>query len=229
MKHRDRYNILTDCQHNFRRRKSYETQLVTLLYDLASSLDKGIQTYMVVLDFSKAFDRVNQRLMWKFHHYGIRDSTHRWVTSFLTGRAQRVFVEGFSSGSVPDVSGAPQGSILGLLLFLLFINNLPDKITSNTRHFADDCIIYRQINDTEDCIFLQDDLHALAKWESNWDMAFHPQKCNVLNISRSRSPINFSFHLKGYVLELQEPTKYLGVDLQSSLSWKIHIDKANIS
>ena len=134
-------------------------------------------------------------------------------------------VEGCSSGSVPVVSGVPQGTVLGPLLFLLFINDLPDKIVSNTRLFADDCIVYRQINRPEDCLTLQGDLDTLAEWESKWGMAFHPKKCSVLSITRSRSPVKYSYRLKGHVLESQDSTKYFGVDIQSSLSLKTHIDR----
>ena len=181
---------------------------------------------MVVLDFSKAFDRVpHQRLLRMLHHYGIRGSKYHWISSFLSGRTQKVIVEGCSSDSVPVVSGVPQGSVLGPLLFLLFINDLADKIVSNTRLFADDCIVYRQINRHEDCLILQENLNSLAEWESKWGMAFHPQKCSVLSITRSRFPVKYSYRLKGHVLDLQDSTKYLGVDIQSSLSWKTHIDR----
>ena len=226
MKHVDTQSILTDCQHGFRARRSCESQLVTLTHDLASSLDNGKQTDMVVLDFSKAFDRVpHQRLLRKLHHFGIRGSTYHWISSFLSGRTQKVIIEGCSSDSVPVVSRVPQGSVLGPLLFLLFINDLPDKIVSNTRLFAYDCIVYRQINRPEDCFILQEDLNSLAEWESKWGMAFHPQKCSVMSITRSRSPVKYSYRLKGHVLDLQDSTKYLGVDIQSSLSWKTHIDR----
>ena len=226
MKHVDKHSILSDCQHGFRARRSCETQLVTLQHDLASTLDKGVQTDMVVLDFSKAFDRVpHRRLLRKLHHYGIRGNTHQWITSFLLGRIHRVTVEGCSSDSVPVVSGVPQGSVLGPLLFLLFINDLPDKIISKTRLFADDCIVYRPIYDKNDCAVLQQDLDALAEWESKWGMEFHPQKCSVLRVSRSRSPIIHSYKLKGHILITENTTKYLGVDLQTTLSWKTHIDR----
>ena len=134
-------------------------------------------------------------------------------------------VEGFSSDSVPVVSGVPQGSVLGHLLFLLFINDLPDKIISKTRLFADDCIVYRPIHDLSDCAVLQQDLDALAEWESKWGMEFHPQKCSVLRVSRSRSPISHPYKLKGHILIAEDTTKYLGIDLQTTLSWKTHIDR----
>ena len=226
LKHLDHHKILSDCQHGFRARRSCETQLVTLCHDLTSSLDKGTQTDMLVLDFSKAFDRVpHQRLLRKLQHFGVRGSLHSWIASFLSDRTQSVVVEGSSSDSVPVVSGVPQGSVLGPMLFLLFINDLPDKIASNTRLFADDCIVYRQIKNTSDCKALQEDLNMLAEWETKWGMAFHPQKCSVLSVTRSRNPFKFNYGLKGHILELQDCTKYLGVDIQSSLSWKNHIDR----
>ena len=134
-------------------------------------------------------------------------------------------VKGCASDSVPVVSGVPQGSVLGPLLFLLFINDLPDKIISQTRLFADDCIVYRPIKDPEDCAILQQDLHTLADWEKKWGMDFHPQKCSILSIARARSStIEHPYTLKGHILEVQDVTKYLGVDLQRNLSWKPHID-----
>ena len=201
-------------------------EVVTLFHDLTSTLDKGVQTEMVVLDFSKAFDRVpHGRLLRKLHHYGIRGNTHQWITSFLLGRTQRVLVEGCASDNVPVVSGVPQGSVLGPLLFLLFINDLPDKIISKTRLFADDCIVYRPVYDHSDCTALQQDLDTLAEWEAKWGMAYHPQKCSVLSVSRARSPIRYPYKLKRHILEAEDSTKYLGVDLQTTLSWKTHIDR----
>ena len=106
---------------------------------------------MVIFDVSKAFDRVpHKRLLRKLHHYGIRGHLHSWITSFITGRFQKVVVEGSESDSVPVISGVPQGSVLGPLLFLLFINDLSDNIGSSTRLFADNCIVYRTVRDHTD-------------------------------------------------------------------------------
>ena len=139
IEHVDHHQIFSDCQHGFWARKSCETQMVTLINNLSSSLDRGDQTDMVILDFSKAFDRVwHKRLLRKLHHYDLRGHLHSWITSFLIGRSQMVIVEGSESESAPVISGVPQGSVLGPLLFLLFINDLPNNIGSNTRLFADD-------------------------------------------------------------------------------------------
>ena len=119
IKHVDYHQILSDCQHGFRARGSCETQLVTMIKDLSSSLDRGDQSDMVILDFSKVFDRVpHRRLLQKLHHYGIRGHLHSWITSFLTARSQNIIVEGSESESAPVISGIPQGSVLGQLLFL---------------------------------------------------------------------------------------------------------------
>ena len=105
--------MLTDCQHGFRARRSCETQHVTLLHDLALTSDKGIQSNKVVLDFSKAFDRVpHGRLLRMRYHYDIRGNTHQWISSFLLGRTQRVVVKGSSLDSVSVVSGFQQSSVL---------------------------------------------------------------------------------------------------------------------
>ena len=114
---------------------------------------------------------------------------------------------------------------MGPLLFLLFINDLSDKIRHQTRLFADDCIVYRPINGPEDCAILQQDLHALADWEHTWGMEFHPKKYSIMSILRARSKIKHQYILKGHTLEVQDATKYLGVDQQSTLSWKLHIDR----
>ena len=226
VKHLERYNILNDCQHGFRANRSCETQILTLYHELASSLDKKVQTDMIILDFSKAFDRVpHQRLLKTVHHYGIRGNTHQWISSFLNSRTQQVQVEGQSSEKVPVVSGVPQGSVLGPVLFLMFINDLPDNINSRTRLFADDCILYRQIRNNNDQHLLQEDLDRLATWEKTWGMEFHPQKCSVLRISKARGPRTFQYQLKGVTLEEEQSSKYLGVDIQSNLSWKNHISR----
>ena len=98
------------------------------------------QTDFIVMDFAKAFDKVpHRRLLHKLDYYGILGSTHKWISSWLSGRSQQVVLNGQASDPVPFLSGVPQGSVLGPILFLFFINDLPDNIKSSVRLFADDC------------------------------------------------------------------------------------------
>ena len=129
------------------------------------------------MDFAKAFDKVpHRRLLYKLEYYGIRGSTHKWISSWLSERSQKVVLDGQASDPVPVLSGVPQGSVLGPVLFLIFINDLPENIRSSVRLFADDCVLYRNIKSPIDCQILQDDLNSLAQWETDWQMKFNVAK-----------------------------------------------------
>ena len=112
----------------------------------------------------------HRRLLYKLGYYGIRGSTHKWISSWLSERSQKVVLDGQASDPVPVLSGVPQGSVLGSVLFLIFINDLPDNIRSSVRLFADDCVLYRNIKSPIDCQILQDDLNSLSQWETDWQM-----------------------------------------------------------
>ena len=160
------YLYLYDLQHGFREKRSCETQLTMLVEDLARNGSKGKQTDLILLDFSKAFDKVkHSKLIWKLHQYGIRSNVLRWVQAFLGNRSQSVVVKGEESDSVPVCSGVPQGSVLGPILFLIYINDLPDTITSKVRLFADDTALYLTIEGENDSATLQHDLEKLSMWE----------------------------------------------------------------
>ena len=107
----------------------------------------------------------------------------------------------------------------------LFINDLPKHIQSKVRLFADDCIVYREINSKADCEIIQEDFHALERWESTWAMEFHPAKCSVIRVATFRDLLMLSYKLKGHQLQAKTTSKYLGVDLSNSLDWKPHIDR----
>ena len=188
--HLNRNNVLYGLQHGFREKRSCETQLIELVEELSRKLSNGHQVDLVLLDFSKAFDKVNHlKLLFKLSSHGVKGQTLKWISSFLGGRTQAVVLEGECSPEVPVTSGVPQGSVLGPLLFLLYINDLPENIQSQVRLFADDTAVYLTVDSQNDSIILQNDLDTLQKWELTWDMEFNPSKCQVLHISRAQQPI----------------------------------------
>jgi hypothetical protein len=222
--HLQENKILADSQHGFRKGRSCETQLILTVDDLSSTLDKSGQTDTILLDFSKAFDKVpHQRLLLKLQYYGIRGQTLRWIQSYLTDRTQQVVVEGKTSPVGKVTSGVPQGSVLGPTLFLVYINDLGKNIKSTVRLFADDTILYRKIQNHNDATLLQKDLKELEKWESDWQMLFNADKCFVLPVTRKHNPIETTYSLHNQNLEEVTSSKYLGVELTKSLNWGTHV------
>jgi len=185
--HLEKYDILTSFQHGFRKAHSCETQLLLTVDDLMRSFDQKIQSNVAILDFSLAFDTVqHERLLGKLGYYGIRKSIHNWIRAFIYNRQMWVAVDRESSCKARVASGIPQGTVLGPLLFLLFINDLPSVVSprTTTRLFADDSLIYREIKTGEDQVTLQRDLSVLVTWAKIWGMQFNPVKCNVMRINR---------------------------------------------
>ena len=157
--------ILVPAQHGFRKRRSTVSQLIHTSNDLAHCLNHKSQVDGILLDFTKAFDRVSHsHLLHKLSHYGIRQNYLAWAKSFLSNRTQRVIIDGKFSNFSPVLSGVPQGTVLGPAFFLCYINDLPDHVSSKIRLFADDAFLYREIKTNADHHALQSDLTALAKW-----------------------------------------------------------------
>ena len=180
MEHLERNNILYDLQHGFRSSRSCETQLVSFIQELAKNSDDNIQTDVIVMDFAKAIDKVpHKRLLYKLKYYGIETNTLNLIADFLTSHTQTVILDGEQSENIHVTSGVPQGTVLGHILFLVYINDLYEYIQHSTlRLFAYDSIIYKTVKNKQDAQKLQDDLTAAAKWEKDWLMSFHPDKCS---------------------------------------------------
>ena len=171
MKHLQDHHILNQCQYGFRQGYSCEAQLASVLDDILHDLDHLKQVDLIFLDFCKAFDTVpHSRLLLKLSLYGIQNNVNLWIQSWLTQRVQRVVVNGSHSTWLSVKSGVPQGSVLGPLLFLIYINDIVKDISSNLRLFADDCLLYRVITSEEDSALLQNDLNTIFTWSLLWQM-----------------------------------------------------------
>lgn len=217
MHHLENNNILYDLQHGFRSSRSCETQLVSFIQELAESNNKNIQTDVIVMDFAKAFDKVpHKRLLHKLKYYGINTNIINWIEDFLTLRTQTVMLDGETSEKIHVTSGVPQGTVLGPILFLLYINDFHEYLHHSTlRLFADDSIIYKTIKNKNDSEKLQEDLNSAAKWEEDWLMSFHPDKCSILQITQKKQPIKHDYILHGHTLKTETSTKYLDITIKS--------------
>ena len=182
-----------------------------------------MQIDLAILDFSKAFNVVpHSKLLYKLDYYGIHGLPLQWIRSFLNDRVQHVAVDNKASDVAPVTSGVQQGSVLGQIIFLVFINDMPECINSKCRLFEDDSIVYRTITSVADSTALQNDLDSLHEWEVTWGMSFNPSKCNTMNIARETKVARTDYTLKGKVLKCVESAPYLGVT-SSSLTWNHHI------
>ena len=217
---------MSDRQHAFRKRHICETQLITVINDWAKILDKGGQVDTFILDFEKTFyTPPHELLKSKLYGYGIGGKTLKWIDSFLCFRQQRVVVNGITSDWARLLSDVPQGTVLGPLLFSLYINDITTDIDSEIRLFADDCVCYREIKSTEDTVKLQKDIDRLDCWARNWGMRSQPVKCNIMQITRTWiKKINASYNLEETVLDNLENIKYLGVTITNDLKWNTHVN-----
>ena len=170
-KHLHKHNIILHFQHGFQSALSCESQLIETVHDWITAIDNKTQIDAILLDFAKAFDKVpHKRFLSKLAFYGITGNTKNWIKAFLSHRKQRVSVNGFLSNNTCATSGVPQGTVLGPVLFLLYINDINNNIQSPIRLFADDSIIYRKIKSETDNNILQSDLIQLQSWSNKWSL-----------------------------------------------------------
>ena len=225
MEHLQKHNLLIDNQHGFRSGYSCQSQLISLTEDLLHAMDNHHQIDLILLDFTKAFDKVpHRRLLTKLSYYGIRDHIHAWIETWLTQRSQQVVIDGESSYVASVKSGVPQGTVLGPLMFLIYVNDIAVNILSPLRLFADDCLLYRVIKSKADASHLQLDLDYLSQWAQSWQMKFNLNKCTVIRCTRSRSPASHDYTLQGHLLETKTQSSYLGLTFHNTLTWSFHIN-----
>ena len=220
--------LLTSCQHGFIKGRSCITQLLATLDYWTEVMDDGGNVDAIYLDFSKCFDSVpHERLLMKLEKYGVTGQLWRWIADFLRGRLQQVSIRGCLSALAEVLSGIPQGSVLGPILFIIFVNEMPDMVHSCIQMFADDTKLYTQIRDEEDVSKLQRDLDRLQEWARNWQLKFNPDKCKVLHLGRTNQQKSYYMSTNtGVSLELQptELEKDLGVWIDPSLTFSSHCE-----
>ena len=181
MVHLSSHLLLSDHQYGFRKGRSCALQPIDVIDKWTKAIEEGDRVDVAYFDFAKAFDTVHTKgLLAKIQSYGIHGNILRWLTSFLTQRRQKVLVNGKSSGWCDVLSGVPQGSVLGPIQFIFFINNMPDKITSMVHLFADDTKISLRLTNQNQNNDLQNDIDI--EWSDRWKLRFNVAKCKTMHI-----------------------------------------------
>ena len=179
---------------------------------------------MSYMDYMKAFDTVpHRRLMNKLTAYSIENPIFQWIESFLSDRKQQVSVNNERSSWSKVTSRIPQGSVLGPLLFVIFINDLPNLVDSDVYLFADDTKIFNIISKQQDIEQLQSDLYKLSDWSDTWLLKFHPDKCKHMHIGKPGPDPDNQYKLKTTTQQKATEEKDIGVIIDSDLSFERHI------
>lgn len=227
-------DLISPHQFGFRRSRSTEDQLILAYTDVSDWVDAGFVVDVILLDFSKAFDVVSHAvLLAKLRDLGVSAVLLAWIHSFLTGRTMRVVVDGCCSEPVDVLSGVPQGSVLGPVLFLVYINHVTDGIACSFKAFADDYKLYlRYKRDRVPAIdgvsSLQSDLDAVSSVAASWSLKLNPEKCVVLRFARGFREWNdldplSCYYLDGSQLRFVQSHRDLGVTVDTKLRFHQHI------
>ena len=219
MSHLEHNKLILDSQHGFRSGRSCLTNLVDFFHDMFSIYDKSRAVDILYLDFRKAFDKVpHKRLMAKVRSLGVIDKVGDWIEDWLSDRKQRVVINGTSSGWREVTSGVPQGSVLGPLLFIIYINDLDLGLVSKISKFADDTKMGIDADSDAAVKQLQEDLRKVGEWSKKWQMPFNLDKCKIMHIGHKNK--NEKYELLCKEIESVQQEKDLGVvitnDLKSS-------------
>ncbi len=219
--------LLSNKQYGFITGRLTTTQLLYYLDEVTKVTALGGVVDSIYLDFSKAFDTVpHKRLLGKLEAYGIRGDLYNWIKAFLSDRTHEVVVNGSISSASPVISGIPQGTVLGPVLFVIYINDLLDNLSSGGLMFADDTKIYRQITSRNDALILQSDINKLEEWSKIWQLHSNHSKCHVLTMGKFEN-IQYAHRYTVYNKEMEHvfDEKDLGVTIDANLNFEEHIAK----
>ena len=211
-----RHKLLNSSQHGFLKARLCLTNMLCYLEEITKWIDNLSQVDIIYLDIQKAFDKVpHQRLLLKLKAHGIGDGIIDWIEQWLTDRRQCVVVDGEVSNWKSVLSGVPQWSLLVSLLFLIYISDLDDNITSNILKFVDDTKVFRKVNTDGDKQHLQNDLDRLVKWSEKWQMLFNFGNCKCLHTGHGNLDINNK--MGDIVLGTTVKEKDLGVTISADM------------
>ena len=214
--HLEENHLLINTQHGFRDKRSCLTNLLDFSYDILNLYDESKAVDTIYLDFQKAFDKVpHKRLLIKLKSHGIQGDVLRWIENWLNNRKQRVVINGKASEWTNVTSGVPQGSVLGPVLFLVYINDIDEGVTSIISKFADDTKIANSVVSNEQVIEMQNNLNKLSEWGQTWQMNYNTDKCKVLHIGYRNAKANYT--LDGNQLKKVDSEVDLGVTISCNL------------
>jgi hypothetical protein len=228
MKHMFRNKLFSNKQFGFINGRATSLQLMHVLNEWTEALEQNNYVDCIYMDFQKAFDTVpHNRLLQKLDAYGINEQTKGWIRNFLSNRRQQVGINEKTSGWKDVISGIPQGSVIGPILFVLYINDMPSTLTSPCYLFADDTKLYRTIKDDSSIHKLQQDLDTLGKWSEKWLLKFHPTKCISMSIGNKTKPgYNYKLNIvnEEHSLQWVQEEKDIGVIIDDNLNFDTHIN-----
>ncbi|MGH9708527.1 MAG: RNA-directed DNA polymerase [Candidatus Acidiferrales bacterium] len=218
--------LISPRQHGFYSGRSTVTNLACFMQYTSVALNSQMQVDAVYTDFSKAFDRLDHSiLLSKLSAMGFDVELCKFINSYLSNRHFYVEHKGHTSNEFVATSGAPQGSNLAPLLFSLFVNDITEKLNSNTLLFADDLKLYRTIDSTVDCDLLQRDLDDLNQWCTDNRLPLNINKCKVMTFTLKKNQCIYQYGIQFTLLERVEEFRDLGVYFDSKLSFNTHVHK----
>jgi ribonuclease P/MRP protein subunit RPP40 len=221
--HLEQHKLLRESQHGFTSGRSCLTNLLVFFEFITKELDKGNNVDLVYLDFCKAFDKVPHcRLGKKLEAHGIKGEVKTWIVNWLSNRRQRVCVDGELSDWEKVSSGVPQGSVLGPVLFLIYINDLDEGVISKIGKFADDSKLGKSISSSADIRLLEDDLSKLEEWSVQWQMLFNVDKCSIMHLGKSNA--NHLYKIGNNMLKYSDKERDLGVIVDKTLKFSEQVN-----